>query len=77
MIRLPVLIDMATFAGLVGIVFFIDVSIVDVLVTIRALTPNFSEFPFGRFFFMAGNTWGGNMPALERELGQFVIGNGE
>ena len=75
MIRLPVLIDMATFAGLVGIVFFIDKTVVHVRMTIHAAFAYFSELPLSRIRFMTIDAGGGQVCAGQREFGLVVFGN--
>ena len=67
---------MATFTGTVRIELFIQVSLVNIRMAVRAFFPDISELPFfPGIFLVAGETGGSQVGAVEGEFGFGVIGN--
>ena len=75
MILLPAVVDMTGLAGLIGIVFFINKTVVYIRMAIHAAFSDVSELPFFCIRFVAVDTRWGQMGACQGEFGLIVVGN--
>lgn len=70
--------NVAPFAGQVGVKFWINKSLMHILVTVCTFFTDVPELPFFlRLLFVARKTRGGGMAAVQREFGLGMVGNGE